>query len=1499
MEIIRNKKIIMIIFFIIITIALGTISIATIASAQEPQDFSAPIKIITDIFGEKPIQSVDFLKGFDEETSYVFVRFKHNGYAVFLKDTMEMLEYSPDGKLPFVKDNETRYYAGPGQIFANYNDEYTNICTGEKLSISKNQAACYSKQIAKIFQTPKSSEKEHKFFSTSETVLGEEYNDLYEDYNNGSVIDEENLILADPPGAVGVRYVSHPEFFLIGPQYGYNRHGTCGSVATQLLLSYHNYYTDRRIIDSIYSNGYWTNAAGDYDIFNPANFNYPECDPNACSDPRDMTSLIIGSRSGEFVRIDDLSMDIYEMDLGGFYYQIISHIEPNALNCTCTQMKTVVDSTTGMATDFITTIYPDGSYSITSSERIALPGEMSITQPWEHTYSGSNITQVTNGLNSLLGEQLNSNEFTVDYHTGYLGIGQLNSSYVTNQINAGNPVIIGMRESLGGLNHWVLGYGYQSYTYPTGHPNAGETYSGYIVHFGWPDKNGIWINQAWCDRCITLELQHTHNYNITTDHIIDNAYVELRCGTCGHRTVDPLYEIENGCITGVRYPRIGSIILPATIDGTPLVGIGARAFMNQTQMTGITIPRYVTSIGNMAFKGCTNLANVSFTSAYLVHSLTTIGDEAFAGCGALTEILLPTNVAKVGFFAFPSTTALKPNSTVTRANVDLIVPEGTQSAYEANGWTGFNYVTIRITSAGAIKVMSGSLRGAIAIPPYLNGQAVTEIAAYGFANQTALTRVEFASVTTIGKQAFSGCSNLERAIYVSLTESPNAPDHTTSYTDSYYTERCLDVRLVAGWVYTLNFKYNNLHSSSSLSDVFTSLGVGETGFSFDLPVQQHYPGASFGRQHIVFTPTEEQLATSNKLWCRFIRTSTPQTVSVEISEVKMYVGVTSIDMDAFTGCGKLASPGLSYRLRPDNKYAVEGLDSDGAVMFYAISGTLFIPSAYNGIDVVSIDAQAFRGDEDMKWAFFQSGLQTIGSRAFQFCSNLRIANLSQTAVTRIEDYTFDSCALSDFSFPSGLTYIGEGAFIRTGSVGLLPSSVTTIGAYAFAYTGSGTVALPTSLTTIGNYAFAYSGAKTMDTGASLISIGAYAFYNTQLLGKTTISATVQTIGEGAFMNSGFANPFALSPNNALYSIGANAFNNCGLTKIVLSSTVTTVGTGAFGGNESLTIYTSYGSKPSGWHSSWNSSARPVVWGCVLSSDRSYVISFTKSATNPTNGNATNGISNPIRTGYNFDGWYVSSDFSGTKYTSMMAAPYGALYVKWVEQSCVAEGTLITLADGSHVAVEDLTGEESLLVWNLITGQFDSAPILFLDSDPYRSYEITHLYFSDGTEVKVIDEHAFWDVDLNRYVFLRNDAAQYIGHWFCKQSEDIGGNMTRTNVQLVDVEVYQEQTTAWSPVTYGHLCFYVNDMLSMPGATEGLINIFEVDPETMAYDAEAFAEDIAEYGLYTYEEFAALIPIPEEMFDAFNGQYLKVAIGKGLITLAEIALIAERYAAFFL
>ena len=179
----------------------------------------------------------------------------------------------------------------------------------------------------------------------------------------------------------------------------------------------------------------------------------------------------------------------------------------------------------------------------------------------------------------------------------------------------------------------------------------------------------------------------------------------------------------------------------------------------------------------------------------------------------------------------------------------------------------------------------------------------------------------------------------------------------------------------------------------------------------------------------------------------------------------------------------------------------------------------------------------------------------------------------------------------------------------------------------------------------------------------------------------------------------------------------------------------------------------------------------------------------------------------------------------------------------------------------------------------------------------RIPKVINLKFSDNTNVKVISEHAFWDFNLNRYVYLGIDAEQYVGHWFNKQITTNDGKWSWTKVQLVEVEIREEFTSAWSPVTYSHLCYYVNGMLSIPGGITGLFNIFEVDAETLMIDYDAYWTDIERYGLFTYEEFSSILPVSENVFKAFNGQYLKVAVGKGLIDFNTLEQLILDYAEF--
>ena len=90
--------------------------------------------------------------------------------------------------------------------------------------------------------------------------------------------------------------------------------------------------------------------------------------------------------------------------------------------------------------------------------------------------------------------------------------------------------------------------------------------------------------------------------------------------------------------------------------------------------------------------------------------------------------------------------------------------------------------------------------------------------------------------------------------------------------------------------------------------------------------------------------------------------------------------------------------------------------------------------------------------------------------------------------------------------------------------------------------------------------------------------------------------------------------------------------------------------------------------------------------------------------------------------------------------------------------------------------------------------------------------------------------------------------------------------------------------------------YGGDWSAAAPVLDGMFNIFEVDTNTMKYDSVKMSRDIENYGLFTYKDFENIIP--EYAYEAFNGNYLKVAIGKGLITWDDILKLAERYGIYF-
>jgi hypothetical protein len=150
------------------------------------------------------------------------------------------------------------------------------------------------------------------------------------------------------------------------------------------------------------------------------------------------------------------------------------------------------------------------------------------------------------------------------------------------------------------------------------------------------------------------------------------------------------FSLFGGTATIADYPdsAVGTVTIPATIDGIPVVGISTSAFDGCSGLTSISIPSSVTSIGSNAFGGCSGLASISvapgsanFTSIdgvlfnaarttlirfpprkpgeYTIPAGTnTISFAAFEGCTGLTRFTIPASVNSIGALAFSNCSSL-------------------------------------------------------------------------------------------------------------------------------------------------------------------------------------------------------------------------------------------------------------------------------------------------------------------------------------------------------------------------------------------------------------------------------------------------------------------------------------------------------------------------------------------------------------------------------------------------------------------------------------------------------------------------------------------------------------------------------------------------------------------------------------------------------------------------------------------------------------------------
>ena len=182
-----------------------------------------------------------------------------------------------------------------------------------------------------------------------------------------------------------------------------------------------------------------------------------------------------------------------------------------------------------------------------------------------------------------------------------------------------------------------------------------------------------------------------------------------------------------------------SVILPATLRT-----VGNYAFYNLANLSSITIPSKVVSIGEGAFQG------TALKSVTIPNSVTALGDGVFYGLSTLTSATIGSGIDTISENAFASTglTTLTIPSTVTTIG---------ESAFASTESLTSVDLGISLKTIGTSAFSGSGLTGSISIP-----QSVTSIGVEAFKRSTSsstggITALNIGGkVATIGERAFSG-----------------------------------------------------------------------------------------------------------------------------------------------------------------------------------------------------------------------------------------------------------------------------------------------------------------------------------------------------------------------------------------------------------------------------------------------------------------------------------------------------------------------------------------------------------------------------------------------------------------------------------------------------------------------------------------------------------------------------------------------------------------------
>ncbi len=698
------------------------------------------------------------------------------------------------------------------------------------------------------------------------------------------------------------------------------------------------------------------------------------------------------------------------------------------------------------------------------------------------------------------------------------------------------------------------------------------------------DETTSYVSTATASQGLTFELNaDSTGYIVTGEGTCEDDVILIPAEYEGK----PVVEIKANafCIRNGETDYSASDLVAIAIPDS-VTKIGEQAFALCSSLEKVSLSQSLVSIGETAFYGTTSLKQISFPS-----SLRTIGMFAFAHSG-LTEVVIPEGVTTLGNGAFAWNESLTSATLPTTITDFDDVREDDDDADMFGTFYGCSALSEVILPDGMTKLGKQMFAQCESLTEITIPSGVTEIPDYLFTMASVDYRVKFKSLTLpstltkIGQFAFRNCDiddiyfggTVEQWKAV-LTEAKLIGLINVFDSNACYVAHCADGNYIDTDTYV-----NGIHNAC------TSDGKGEGTFIYN---GINSEGEGCGK---IVIPSIGYLAGSS-MSCRLASTCEGTFIGNKtLTVVAIPSAIKELGKSAFACCENLSrilydgtteqwnnltkGDNWDYGTGEYTVYCTDGtVEKVATSVKYSQEQDLIIEnSTVKGIRtsctdkviyipnyISQIAAEAFQDDGKILGVIIPDSVEGMGNKVFKNCSNLKYVELGKE-VTTIDDYAFyGTRSLKHISLPSSLTKIGKLAFSNSGLTEVvIPENVETLGYATFSYCKNlkSVTIQSTSIEDFGDGEDAdivgtFYGCEALEEVVlpeGMTKLGKQMFGGCTNLTKVTIPSSINVIAETAFTYCTGLSEVTFS--DSLIQIGIYAFNNCrNLTDINFNGTM--------------------------------------------------------------------------------------------------------------------------------------------------------------------------------------------------------------------------------------------------------------------------------------------------------------------------------------------------------